>query len=144
MSPLAPTDSPSSTPGGLSWAPAPPPPEASPDITPVLFSFPDNCGIRCRPGSAQHQQAGTGGQFLITVWLRRDPPGKARKGWSWPGSAPDSLLCLDQTPSSPDLSFSEPRRGGSPLWALEDKKGHRQNPSGTGNVLGEWQWVPES
>ena len=76
MSPLAPTDAPPSTPGGLSWAPAPPPPEASPDITPVLFSFPDNCSIRCQPGSAQHQQAGTGGQFLITVWFRRGSPRK--------------------------------------------------------------------
>ncbi|EFB20972.1 hypothetical protein PANDA_015489 [Ailuropoda melanoleuca] len=42
------------------WRPrlgtSPSPPEASPDIAPVLFFFPDNCGIECQPGSARHQK----------------------------------------------------------------------------------------
>lgn len=52
MSPLAPADALPSPSWRPVWTPAPPHAEASPDITPVLFFFPDNCDIKCLPGLA--------------------------------------------------------------------------------------------
>lgn len=117
MSPLASADAPHFHPWRPLLGTSPSPPEASPDITPVLFFFPDNCGIKCQPGSARHQKVGAGGWFsIMSVWFRGgsssvcSPPPHEGLGMAGPGLAllpdhcvasskplpPQTLVCLSQ------------------------------------------------
>lgn len=101
MSPLASADAPHFHPWRPRLGTSPSPPEASPDIAPVLFFFPDNCGIECQPGSARHQKVGAGGWFLIiTVWFRGGSSSAPREGLgtAGPGLAllPDRCAALSK------------------------------------------------
>lgn len=92
----------------------------------MLFFFPDDCGIRCQPDSAQHWQVGAGGRFSRAVQFGGGSSGVPHEGLgvaspAWSDSAPNSRRRLHQTPSSPDLSFSEPEEEAA-LWAFADQK----------------------
>lgn len=146
MSPLAPTDAPPFHPWRPQLGTSPSPSRGVPRHHPcaILF-FHGSCGIRCQPGSAQHQRGrGTGGQFLITVWFWEEGP-QERLGRAGPGLTLLPTLCSALTKLlPPQTSASLSHEGeGSPLWAFEDKRGHRQSFRDW-ECAGQWQWVPDS